>query len=1123
MFQEKSSTGFVGLINQGATCYLNSFIQTLFMTPEFRRQIYAFRLGSKRADLSIAQQLQDLFARLQLSSAGGVRTGGLTKSFGWTGRDAFIQQDVQEMFNAMFSAMEERCKDTDLGRHIRGDWYGLNDDYIHFPELGSGRSRQVPFRSVFLQLDGCRTITDCFQKYLEPTVFQGENGIRDDKGVKRTAHKGLRFRSLPRILACTLKRFDMNWQRMCRVKLHDAVYFPPKMDLSPFLSAGSEVQGGTPLPSPQSSADCTYELYALLIHRGSATSGHYFAYIKNFADGNWYCFDDAHVTKIDQKDVESMLEHPDVTAAREAAAEAKRKAELEKLKQDMGIDQRTTASAVGGGGGVPPPPPPGVMCPGVPGEDGVPPPPATGAVSAAPTPVPPPLGTAPPAKAETKNKRKKKKPKKYKRPFSDPKSNAYMVVYRRVDTGRGSDAIPDSAIDAALREAVAKENAEYKVKFAEYKRQQQMRDLPVFFADGKSVRLEVHESKTVDDVLAMVKARAGLDVAIGDMRLRKYDGFKKRGDFPYDDRAATLKSAGIEKHQAMFVEIRKPNAKFEEWIPEQMELRLMTFDVKSGAMSGPVPVSVAEKDSRGSDLRNAVAKLWKCDAKNVVLVSQHPLEGPKIIQDTVGLEYIKVTDGAQVFAERCTGDHVDVDEPGIVKKFRNDKFVVCVMYNDFKKTRGEAKDAKTLAASVQPPPLADGIPPPPPPADAGGSGAVPPPPPGDAIPPPPPPGALPGPVSARTASLQDQSLTFDTRKTLRELRAALAKELGAKLIDFKIRRHRFGPELKDADKTLTAYNFAPPCSVWLDEGKPLAKGQYILKICLDTGANVKKEDRFALIGDIQLAGNSDMKTVKGAIAKMLPDGPPPQLMRLRELRADALGTLYCDDRTLVKNRKGLQDFDCIAVQKTAIPEVTTKDTLLVNVYRWHTKDKRLEGPTEMAFSKQTRIAALQEALSKLSGIPAGDVKVDKPMKWRLKELSEIPRLPWDNKKLKPTSRIGYKPWKCRPGDCIVFKDGRVPEDVEAPDVQAINASLFRNAPERAIKILSPEEIEERERKVKEAEEKAAKAAAEAKSEPAVTAKIEPAETVKIEAGGEAVQSAKAEAQDNAAAQPSSSD
>lgn len=35
-----SYPGYVGLVNQAMTCYLNSLLQTLFMTPEFRNALY---------------------------------------------------------------------------------------------------------------------------------------------------------------------------------------------------------------------------------------------------------------------------------------------------------------------------------------------------------------------------------------------------------------------------------------------------------------------------------------------------------------------------------------------------------------------------------------------------------------------------------------------------------------------------------------------------------------------------------------------------------------------------------------------------------------------------------------------------------------------------------------------------------------------------------------------------------------------------------------------------------------------------------------------------------------------------------------------------------------------------
>ena len=60
---------FVGLNNHGNTCYLNSFLQSMFMTPEFRSSVLKFnynydKYGPKKDCIHF--QLQKLFARLQL-------------------------------------------------------------------------------------------------------------------------------------------------------------------------------------------------------------------------------------------------------------------------------------------------------------------------------------------------------------------------------------------------------------------------------------------------------------------------------------------------------------------------------------------------------------------------------------------------------------------------------------------------------------------------------------------------------------------------------------------------------------------------------------------------------------------------------------------------------------------------------------------------------------------------------------------------------------------------------------------------------------------------------------------------------------------------------------------------
>jgi len=73
----------------------------------------------------IPLQLQKLFAQMQISIKGAVKTKDLTTSFGWTGREVYQQHDVLELSSILFENLETQAIGSKLAMVV-SDFIGAH-------------------------------------------------------------------------------------------------------------------------------------------------------------------------------------------------------------------------------------------------------------------------------------------------------------------------------------------------------------------------------------------------------------------------------------------------------------------------------------------------------------------------------------------------------------------------------------------------------------------------------------------------------------------------------------------------------------------------------------------------------------------------------------------------------------------------------------------------------------------------------------------------------------------------------------------------------------------------------------------------------------------------------------
>lgn len=289
-YDSKKETGYVGLKNQGATCYLNSLLQSLYFTKAFRRIVYQIPTENERPD-TVPSALQREFYLLSTSDQ-PVGTSLLTKSFGWDSGDAFTQHDVQELNRVLMDKLEQHMKGTAVDGALNDLFVAQMKSYIKCVNVDFESSRIEDYWDIQLNVKGLKNLEESFQNYIEVEMLEGENQYQATGYGLQDAKKGVVFKSFPPVLQIQLQRYEYDFNRDLMVKINDRYEFPLSIDLSPYLEKGSDM-----------SEPWIYDLHGVLVHSGELNAGHYYALLKPTKDGKWYKFDDDRVTPATLKEV----------------------------------------------------------------------------------------------------------------------------------------------------------------------------------------------------------------------------------------------------------------------------------------------------------------------------------------------------------------------------------------------------------------------------------------------------------------------------------------------------------------------------------------------------------------------------------------------------------------------------------------------------------------------------------------------------------------------------------------------------------------------------------------------------------------------------------------------------
>lgn len=286
----RSITGFVGLVNLGCTCYMNSLLQQFFSINSIRESIL---LAKEKDDKpqnsqfpinSSLLQLKHIFSGLKAYEGKAYNPKEFCLGFEGQPLSIVEQMDVDEFFNVLVDKLEPQLKGSKFDNPFRYELGGSSSTDIIGKDCSHRSEREEGFNCIILSMKS--SIKESLESYINEELLEGDNAFLCEKCNKKVnAIRRTSLKSLPRTLILVLKRFEFDYDTSQKVKLNNYCEFPQDLNIKEFTQEylnSLEIQNEENYSNILKNDDFyEYNLTGAIIHMGTAESGHYYSIIKN--------------------------------------------------------------------------------------------------------------------------------------------------------------------------------------------------------------------------------------------------------------------------------------------------------------------------------------------------------------------------------------------------------------------------------------------------------------------------------------------------------------------------------------------------------------------------------------------------------------------------------------------------------------------------------------------------------------------------------------------------------------------------------------------------------------------------------------------------------------------------